>query len=202
MVRYKITEDELERRTTYGPTGGEKGQKLQRYDLIPVAPLEEVAKVYGSGAAKYSERNWERGYEWSKSYASLQRHLNAFWDGESYDYGTDEEPGTGRHHLANAIFHVMALMEFELTSKGLDDRPCPSSAYLNAEEDYSYVPPAEPGLSLIDTRDLEPEVEDPTSMPLSTDELRRHCGYTIDGNIEGTDAKRNYVRRILEGGFK
>ena len=116
-MRYKITADEPERRTTYDASGGEKGVKLSRFDLIPVAPLEEVAKVYGKGAEKYAERNWEKGYEWSKSYASLHRHASAFWDGESLD----EE--TAQHHLASVVFHALALMEFEFRGSGSDDRP-------------------------------------------------------------------------------
>ena len=44
-------------------TGGEKGSKQARYDLIPAIPLDELARVYGRGAEKYLERNWERGYD-------------------------------------------------------------------------------------------------------------------------------------------
>ena len=115
-MRRSITPNGEEVRQTDTVTGGEKGAKLQRYELIPVAPLEEVAKLYGVGAAKYANRNWERGYSWSLSYASLQRHSNAFWDGESIDEETE------RHHLASVIFHAMALMEFELKGLGTDDR--------------------------------------------------------------------------------
>src|SRR5210317_809065 len=66
-------------------TGGRKGQKLARYDLIPTLPLEKLAEQYGRGAAKYDERNWERGYDWSLSYEAAQRHLNQFWSGEDWD---------------------------------------------------------------------------------------------------------------------
>lgn len=98
-------------------TGGEKGQKLARFDLIPVGPLWEVASLYGAGAAKYADRNWERGFAWSLSYAALQRHANLFWNGESMDTETK------RHHLSSVIFHAMALMEFESKKLGTDDRP-------------------------------------------------------------------------------
>lgn len=104
-------------RVTNEQTGGAKGSKLARYDLIPVEALNEVAKLYGAGAAKYEDRNWERGYAWSLSYAALQRHVNAFWGGESID------PETGRHHLAAAVFHCFALMTFEKFHPfSLDDR--------------------------------------------------------------------------------
>jgi len=122
-MRSKVTPDTGEVRSVDEVTGGEKGVKLQRYDLIPVAPLEEVAKVFGKGAEKYEDRNWERGYAWSSSYASLQRHAQAFWDGESID--KEQE----RHHLGAVIFHAMALMEFELRGKGTDDRPRTATEY-------------------------------------------------------------------------
>jgi len=113
----KITPDEAEVRITDAYTGGQKGTKLARYDLIPVAPLEELAKVYGAGARKYEDRNWERGYAWSLSYSALQRHLNAFWAGEDIDAETN------RHHLGAVVFHAFALMEMQYRDSGTDDRP-------------------------------------------------------------------------------
>lgn len=98
-------------------TGGAKGVKSERHDLIPMGPLKEVAERYGLGIKEgYGERNWELGYKWSLSYAALQRHLTAFWQGE------DEDPGTGSSHLAAVVFHAFALMEFQKTHPELDDR--------------------------------------------------------------------------------
>ncbi len=97
-------------------TGGEKGAKLARFDLLPTIPMWNVAEHYGRGSRKYADRNWEKGYAWSLSYAAMQRHLHQFWSGESID----EE--TGGHHLAAAVFHCLALMEFERTHPELDDR--------------------------------------------------------------------------------
>jgi len=97
-------------------TGGQKGVKLERYDLIPVYPMREVARVYGLGASKYAARNWELGYEWSKSYGALQRHINAFWAGE------DRDPDSGLSHLAHAVFHCLAMMEWARTHPEKDDR--------------------------------------------------------------------------------
>ena len=99
-------------------TGGKKGQKLPRFDLIPVRPLWELAEHYGRGAAKYEERNWERGYEWSLSFAAMMRHALQFWNGE------DVDPETGSAHLAAVAFHAFALMEYGHTHPELDDRPC------------------------------------------------------------------------------
>lgn len=106
-----------ETRVTNPTTGGEKGSKLARYDLLPAEPLRQVAEHYGRGAAKYADRNWERGYDWSLSFAALQRHAWQFWGGEDLD------PETRSHHMAAVVFHALALMEFSATHPELDDRP-------------------------------------------------------------------------------
>jgi hypothetical protein len=85
-------------------TGGEKGVKPQRYDLLPKGGLDAIAEVFAFGAEKYADHNWRRGYEWGKSYAALQRHLTAFWDGETHD------PESGLPHLAHAGFHILVLL--------------------------------------------------------------------------------------------
>lgn len=86
------------------PTGGMKGTKPERYDLLPRTALDAVAVVYGHGAAKYADHNWRKGYAWSLSYAALMRHLTAFWDGENYD------TESGLPHLSHAAFHVNTLL--------------------------------------------------------------------------------------------
>lgn len=97
-----------ETRVVNSATGGEKGSKLERYDLIPAGGLREVARLFAKGSEKYEPRNWERGYSWSLSYAAMMRHAQAFWGGgQSYD------PETGTHHLAAVVFHAMALMQFD-----------------------------------------------------------------------------------------
>ena len=98
-------------------TGGEKGVKPERFDLLPVEPLRQVARHYGVGAQKYADRNWERGYEWSKSYAALMRHATQWWNGE------DVDAETGSHHMAAVTFHALALIEFAHTHPEFDNRP-------------------------------------------------------------------------------
>jgi hypothetical protein len=49
--------------------------------LIPSEALIEIAEVLGFGAEKYGPNNWREDADktkWSRSYSSLQRHLNAF----------------------------------------------------------------------------------------------------------------------------
>jgi hypothetical protein len=101
-------------------TGGQKGRKPARFELIPPEALEKVARAYGYGAEKYSDDNWRKGYDWSLSYGAMQRHLNAFWAGED----TDE---SGHPHLAHAAFHVLTLLVYSTQDhyRQFDDRPRP-----------------------------------------------------------------------------
>lgn len=98
-------------------TGGEKGSKLARYDLLPPDALRRVAELYGRGAEKYEAHNWRKGYNWSLSFAAMQRHAWQFWDGEDYD---DE---TLAPHLASVAFHALALLTFMDEQREYDDRP-------------------------------------------------------------------------------
>jgi hypothetical protein len=112
---------------TTSVTGGQKGVKAERVDLIPIGPLLEVARLYGKGAEKYDSHNWRKGYEWSKSYASLQRHAMAFWSGQDHDEHEPDCPPectthTEAHHMASVIFHALALIEFGDTHPEFDDR--------------------------------------------------------------------------------
>lgn len=102
---------------TISSTGGEKGQKLARFDLIPSHVLHQLAELYGRGASKYSARNWELGYEWSKSFAALMRHAWLFWEGEDNDQET-ELP-----HMLSVAFHAFALVHFMDNHPDFDDRP-------------------------------------------------------------------------------
>lgn len=97
----------IETRQTDSETGGQKGSKPERYSLLPAEPLAEVARVYAYGAEKYDDNNWRKGYKWSLSYDALQRHINAFWGGQSVD------PESGQHHLAHAVFHLFTLMTYD-----------------------------------------------------------------------------------------
>ena len=99
-------------------TGGEKGEKLERYDLLPWDVIDEDARLYGIGAKKYAERNWERGYAWHLSFASLCHHLVAFWF-----FREREDPVGKFHHLSAVRFHAAALMRFEREYPEKDDRP-------------------------------------------------------------------------------
>lgn len=104
-------------RVTNAETGGAKGRKPQRMELVPWEAVAAMSEVYAFGADKYEEHNWLRGYEWSLSFGALMRHLASWWSGE------DTDPESGLSHLAHAGFHVFALLTFERRFPTLDDRP-------------------------------------------------------------------------------
>jgi hypothetical protein len=103
-------------RITDPKTGGQKGTKPQRMDLLPFDALMEVSRHYAAGAEKYEDRNWERGYDWHLAAAAMLRHFALWWQGEELD----EE---GLHHLNAVVFHALTLRTFELRGLGTDDRP-------------------------------------------------------------------------------
>jgi hypothetical protein len=97
-------------------TGGQKGVKAERFDLIPVEPLEELARVYGYGATKYEDDNWRKGYAWCWSFGAMMRHAWAFWRGEERD------AESGCLHLAHVAWHAFTLMWFWSNHRGTDGR--------------------------------------------------------------------------------
>lgn len=101
---------------TTSQTGGQKGSKPQRYDLIPTEPLRLLATLYGNGAEKYEDNNWRKGYDWKFSYAALQRHLNQFWAGEDID------PEMQVPHVINAAWHCFTLAQFMIDHPDFDSR--------------------------------------------------------------------------------
>lgn len=125
-------------------TGGQKGVKLARFDLIPANPLRELAEHYGRGARKYADNQWRQGYEWTKSIAAKARHDNAFQAGKDYDVCSNDPDGcsfvdaagepfepaepdtcfnhTGSHHMAASAWHAFLLLEFKDTHPEHDDR--------------------------------------------------------------------------------
>ncbi len=101
---------------TTSSTGGQKGAKPERHSLIPTEPIASLARLMAKGAIKYADHNWRKGYEFSKSYDALVRHLNAWWSGE------DNDPEMQESHLAAVMFHCCVMMELQKTHPEFDDR--------------------------------------------------------------------------------
>lgn len=97
--------------------GVKHDQEKVRMELLPVTFMRAVAVILTFGAKKYGARNWEKGFEWSRAYGALLRHLFAWWGGEA------EDPETKRSHLWHAGCELAFLIHFEEMQNGTDDRP-------------------------------------------------------------------------------
>ena len=109
-----------EKRVIDPETGGMKGSKVARMDLLPWDALLDLSIHFGRNSethgGKYPDRNWEKGYKWSLGIASLARHLAAWISGEEFD----EE---GNPHIRAIHWHASTLHAFALRGAGTDDRP-------------------------------------------------------------------------------
>lgn len=111
----------------------EPGWKLDagkdRIDLIAPEFIFGTARVLTFGAAKYAERNWEKGMSWGRCFGAMMRHLWAWWGGagptrKNFVFGElDDE--TGLSHLWHAACCLMFLVAYEERQIGTDDRKLP-----------------------------------------------------------------------------
>lgn len=90
--------------------------------LVPPSAKHYLALALADGARKYGPYNWRNSKISVSVYvAAVQRHIDAFWDGE------DCAEDSGVHHLA----HAMACLALLLDAKGVemlhDDRPAPGA---------------------------------------------------------------------------
>lgn len=92
--------------------------------LVPPSAKHYLAMALADGARKYGPYNWrDSRISVSVYVAAVQRHIDAFWDGE------DCAEDSGVHHLA----HAMACLALLLDAKGVDmlqdDRPTPGAIH-------------------------------------------------------------------------
>jgi hypothetical protein len=92
--------------------------KLPWY-LLPLDAIRVVLQVFAYGGKKYAPRNWERGQLYSVPYASLMRHLSAWWQDREVN-----DPESGLHHLGHVVWNALALLTYVVRGiPNLDDRP-------------------------------------------------------------------------------
>ena len=88
-----------------------------RFTLLPHDALAEIIDVLEHGAAKYGADNWKlEGADYQRYYDAAQRHLMAWW------LGTDQDSGSGQHHLAHAACCIIYLLTYHKRGLGLDNR--------------------------------------------------------------------------------
>ena len=86
--------------------------------LIPPVAAAETAWVHQLGAIKYGAFNWRDTGVYTMTYAhAMMRHLDAWRDGE------DNDPESGRSHLAHIACCCNILLDAAACDKLTDDRP-------------------------------------------------------------------------------
>lgn len=79
-----------------------------RASLLPKGAVNAVIRVLEFGARKYAIDNWKTVPDAkTRYYDAMNRHIDAWWNGESKDQET------GEHHLAHAICCGMFLWWFD-----------------------------------------------------------------------------------------
>lgn len=87
--------------------------------LIPSEILVEISEIFAFGAEKYGENNWRDdggSTGFGRTYSSIQRHLNSFWQGEDID------PESGKSHLIHALTQLIILRMHQREHPEMDDR--------------------------------------------------------------------------------
>ena len=78
----------------------------------------EVGVAMLEGAMKYGRHNYRiTGVRASVYYDAVNRHMDAFWEGEDID------PDSGLPHISKAIAGLVVLRDAQLQDKFVDDRP-------------------------------------------------------------------------------
>lgn len=86
--------------------------------LVPPSAKHFLAQALADGARKYGPYNWrEHAISISVYKAAMERHMDAFWDGE--DYASD----SGVHHAAHAMACLAIMLDAMTIGKLHDDRP-------------------------------------------------------------------------------
>ena len=96
--------------------GDRKNDGKLKWSLVSMTALEPMVKVLMFGAEKQSSHNWRKGLKYSEISESLQRHLNAFMEGE------DNDPESKLSHVGHILCNAMFLSYMSIFRKDLDDR--------------------------------------------------------------------------------
>lgn len=99
--------------------------------LVPPSAKHYLALALADGARKYGPYNWrDHAISVSVYKAAMERHLDAFWDGENL------APDSGIHHIAHAMACCALILDAMTIGKLNDDRPAPGAA---AEMQRSFI---------------------------------------------------------------
>lgn len=99
------------------------GAKKVPLHLVPPSAKHFLALALANGAEKYGPYNWrDAAISVSVYRAALERHMDAFWDGE------EVAPDSGVHHVAHAMACCALILDAMTVGRLNDDRPTPGAA--------------------------------------------------------------------------
>lgn len=85
-----------------------------RWDLLPMAEIEDIVRVYHAGAKKYGPNRWQNLPDGFERYrAAMFRHLMEYMKGNKID------SDTGCMHLAQVCWNAIAMLWYDKHGKGL-----------------------------------------------------------------------------------
>jgi hypothetical protein len=87
-----------------------------KWGLVSWKALAPMVRVLMFGAEKYDDHNWKKGLKYTEVTESLQRHLNAFIEGEEND------PESKLSHVGHILCNAMFLSYMSMYKKDMDDR--------------------------------------------------------------------------------
>lgn len=87
-----------------------------KWSLVSWSALAPMVRVLMYGSTKYDAHNWKKGLKYTETCESLQRHLNAFIEGE------DDDKESKISHVGHIMCNAMFLSYMFLFRKDLDDR--------------------------------------------------------------------------------
>lgn len=97
-------------------TGSRFNTGKLKWSLVSWKALEPMVEVLMFGAQKYDSWNWSKGLKYTEICESMQRHINAFIQGE------DDDPESKLAHVGHILCNGMFLSYMFLFRKDLDDR--------------------------------------------------------------------------------
>lgn len=105
-------------KTAVGKDGSGKDDRADgklRWDLLPLAEIEDIVRVYTEGAKKYADNSWQDIPDgFNRYFAASQRHIMEYMKGEKFD------KETGCYHLACAAWNIIAMLYYDKHGKGRD----------------------------------------------------------------------------------
>jgi hypothetical protein len=113
------TKDSGNRRTFNTGAQRDRASGKGRFDLVSPFAIQRLCGVYERGAAKYEDRNYEKGMPLGQFLDSCLRHIFQLMEGKE----DEDHAGQALWNIASFI-HIKEMIDRGLLPESLDDLPC------------------------------------------------------------------------------